>query len=132
NLPLDTSYFDAVVCGSDLAGLVTAALLGRRGMRVLVCGLDRAPATFSAGGYTLAREAGLLPPPESEPVARVLRELNYVQIIRRRAPALQPAFQLVVPKHRLDFGPAEALPRELAREFPAEAATITEALGRLQ
>jgi len=43
----------------------------------------------------------------------VLRELNYVQIIRRRAPALQPAFQLVVPKHRLDFGPPEALPREL-------------------
>jgi len=129
---LDTSYFDAVVCGSDLAGLVTAALLGRRGMRVLVCGLDRAPATFSAGGYTLSREPGLLPPPEGEPVARILRELNYVQIIRRRAPALQPAFQLVVPKHRLDFGPAESLPRELAREFPAEAATITQALGRLQ
>src|SRR5688500_17431070 len=100
-------------------------------MRVLVCGLDRAPATFAAGGYTLSREPGLLPPPESEPTARVLRELNYVQIIRRRAPALQPAFQLVVPKHRLDFGPPEALPREVAREFPAEADTITAALGRL-
>jgi hypothetical protein len=129
---LDTSYFDAVVCGSDLAGLVTAALLGRRGMRVLVCGLDRAPATFSAGGYTLSREPGLLPPPEMEPVARVMRELNYVQIVRRRAPALQPAFQVVVPKHRLDFGPAEAIPRELAREFPGETDTITQALGRLQ
>lgn len=129
---MDTSYFDAVVCGADLAGLVAAALLGRRGMRVLVCGLDRAPATFSAGGYTLSREPGLLPPPDSEAVARVLRELNYVQIVRRRAPVLQPAFQLVVPKHRLDFGPAEAAPRELAREFPAEMAPITQALGRLQ
>jgi phytoene dehydrogenase-like protein len=129
---LDTSYFDAVVCGADLAGLATAALLGRRGLRVLVCGLDRVPATFNAGGYTLAREAGLLPAPDAEPVARVMRELNYVQIIRRRAPALQPAFQLVLPGHRLDFGPPEVLARELAREFPAEAAPITAALGRLQ
>jgi len=129
---LDTSYFDAVVCGADLAGLVAAALLGRRGMRVLVCGLDRAPATFTAGGYTLSREPGLIPPPDSESVARVLRELNYVQIVRRRAPALQPAFQLVLPKHRLDFGPAETIPRELAREFPAEIVPITQALGRLQ
>jgi phytoene dehydrogenase-like protein len=129
---LDTSYFDAVVCGTDLAGLVTAALLGRRGMRVLVCGLDRAPATFQAGGYTLSREPGLLPPPEVEAVARVLRELNYVQIVRRRAPALHPAFQLVLPQHRLDFGPAETLARELPREFPGEAAAITGALTRLQ
>jgi phytoene dehydrogenase-like protein len=129
---LDTSFFDAVVCGSDLAGLVAAALLGRRGMRVLVCGLDRAPATFTAGGYTLSREPGLLPAPDAESVARVLRELNYVQIVRRRAPALHPAFQLVLPKHRLDFSPTEAIPRELAREFPADVGTITQALGRLQ
>jgi hypothetical protein len=129
---LDTSYFDAVVCGADLAGLVTAALLGRRGLRVLVCGLDRVPATFTAGGYTLAREPGLLPPPDAESVARILRELNYVQIVRRRAPALQPGFQLVLPQHRLDFGPAEVTTRELAREFPADAAAIGEALGRLQ
>src|SRR4051794_27944752 len=101
-------------------------------MRVLVCGLDRAPATFLAAGYTLSREPGLLPPPDSESVARVLRELNYVQIIRRRAPALYPAFQLVLPKHRLDFGPGESVPRELAREFPAEVDPITQALGRLQ
>lgn len=129
---MDTSYFDAVVCGTDLAGLATAALLGRRGMRVLVCGLERVPATFAAGGYVLAREPGLLPFPDAEPVARVLRELNYVQIVRRRAPALQPAFQLVVPQHRLDFGPPDTLARELAREFPADAATITAALARLQ
>jgi hypothetical protein len=129
---LDTSYFDVVVCGADLAGLVTAALLGRRGLRVLVCGLDRVPATFTAGCYTLAREPGLLPPPDSEPVARILRELNYVQIVRQRAPALQPAFQLVFPHHRLDFGPAEVVARELARELPGDAQAVTQALSRLQ
>jgi hypothetical protein len=129
---LDSSYFDVVVCGSDLAGLIAAALLGRRGLRVLVCGFERMPATFVAGGHTLARDPGLLPPPDAESVGRILRELNCVQIVRRRAPALQPAFQLILPRHRLDLGPPEAAPRELAREFPGEVDTINGVLERLK
>jgi hypothetical protein len=129
---LDSSYFDAVVCGSDLAGLVVAALLGRRGMRVLVCGFERMPASFVAGGYTLAREPGLFPAPDAESVARILRELNFVQLVRRRAPALQPAFQLILPQQRMDVGSAEVVARELAREFPGEADTIGRALERLR
>src|SRR2546423_3187506 len=82
---LDSSYFDVVVCGSDLAGLVAAALLGRRGLRVLVCGFERVPASFQAAGYTLWRDPGLLPPPDVESVGRVIRELNDVQIVRPRA-----------------------------------------------
>jgi hypothetical protein len=129
---VDSSYFDVVVCGSDLAGLVAAALLGRRGLRVLVCGFERMPASFVAGEHTLAREPGLLPPLDSESLARVLRELNYVQIVRQRAPALQPAFQLVLPRHRLDFGPPETTARELAREFPGDAAAIGRGLEHMQ
>jgi hypothetical protein len=129
---LDSSYFDVVVCGSDLAGLAAAALLGRRGLRVLVCGHDVQPATFSAAGYTLAREPGFLPPPDAESVSRVLRELNAAQIVRRRAPAVQPAFQLLLPRHRLDFGPAETTARELAREFGDEASRLVPVLERLQ
>jgi hypothetical protein len=129
---LDSSYFDAVVCGSDLAGLAAAALLGRRGLRVLVCGHDQQPATFNAAGFTLAREPGHLPPPDTESVARVLRELNAAQIVRRRAPALQPAFQLLLPRHRLDFGLPETTARELAREFPREAPQVGPILERLR
>jgi len=128
---LDSSYFDVVVCGSDLAGLVAAALLGRRGLRVLVCGFERVPASFQAGPYTLAREPALLPPPDVESVARVLRELNFLQIVRRRAPPLQPAFQLVLPRHRLDVGSPELTSRELAREFAGDAGAVGAALERL-
>jgi phytoene dehydrogenase-like protein len=128
---LDSSYFDVVVCGSDLAGLVAAALLGRRGLRVLVCGFERLPATFTAAGHTLPRDPGLLPPPDAESVSRILRELNFLQIIRRRAPALQPPLQLILPRQRLDLGAAEVVTREVRREWPGEADTIVRALERL-
>jgi hypothetical protein len=130
---VDTNYFDVVVYGSELTGLITAALLGRRGLRVLLCGHDHVPPTFQAGPYTMAREPGNLPPPDSEPVARVLRELGHAQIIRRRAPQAQPSLQLIFPNHRVEFTPSvEAVLAELAREFPDDHSTIEAILSRLR
>jgi hypothetical protein len=130
---VDTNYFDVVVCGPDLTGIIAASLLGRRGLRVLLCGHDRVPATFQAGPYTLAREPGSLPPPDSEPVARILRELGHTQIIRRRAPQAQPSLQFVFPNHRVEFASGvEGVVAELAREFPDDHATIEPLLTRLR
>jgi hypothetical protein len=130
---VDTNYFDVVVYGSDLTGLITASLLGRRGLRVLLCGHDVVPATFQAGPYTLAREPGTLPPPDSEPVARVLRELGHAQIVRRRAPQTQPSLQMVFPGHRIEFSSSvDAVVAELAREFPEDHGTIEALLTRLR
>ena len=130
---MDTNYFDVVVYGSELAGLIAASLLGRRGLRVLLCGHDGVPTTFPAGPYVLARDPGILPPPDSEPVARVLRELGHAQIVRRRAPQAQPSLQLVFPRRRLEFSSTlEAVVAELTREFPAEHETIEPILGRLR
>jgi hypothetical protein len=130
---VDTNYFDVVVYGPELAGLIAASLLGRRGLRVLLCGHDSVAATFPAGPYTLARDPGTLPPPDSEPVARVLRELGHAQIIRRRAPQAQPSLQFAFPQHRVEFSPTlEAVVAELTREFPADHATIEPILGRLR
>ena len=129
---MDTNYFDVVVCGPDLAGLIAAALLSRRGKRVLLCGHDRLPTAFQAGPFSLAREPGLLPPPDAEPVARVMRELGHSQVIRRRAPALQPGLQMIFPKHRIDVSnDSEWFSAELRREFPSESAVVVEALARL-
>ncbi|MGD0836656.1 MAG: hypothetical protein ABSB49_08445 [Polyangia bacterium] len=130
---MDTNYYDVLVYGPDLTGIIAASLLGRRGLRVLVCGHDQIPASFQAGPYTLAREAGTLPPPDSEPVARVLRELGHTQIIRRRAPQVQPSLQLIFPGHRVEFSSGvDAVAAELAREFPADHETIEPALARLR
>lgn len=99
----ETNHFDAVVCGSDPSGLIAAALLGRAGARVLLCGHDTTPMTFQAAGHTLLRAPGQLAPVESEPTARVLRRLNLYQPIRRRAAAVSPALQLRVRDLKVSF-----------------------------
>jgi phytoene dehydrogenase-like protein len=129
---VDTNYYDVVVCGTELTGLVAAALLGRRGFRVLLLGHDADRPSFEAAGHVLSRAPALLPPVNSPGVARVLSELNCVQIVKRRAPALSPGFQVAMPRHRFDVGAdADALGRELGREFGAERATIEAVLARV-
>jgi phytoene dehydrogenase-like protein len=129
---VDTNYYDAVVCGNELTGLVTAALLGRRGLRVLLLASETDRPSFEAGGHTLSRGPALLPPMATPTVARVLSDLNCVQIVKRRAPALAPSLQVVMPHHRFDLGAGEeALGRELAREFGGERGAIEAALQRL-
>jgi phytoene dehydrogenase-like protein len=129
---VDTNHYDVVVCGGELTGLVTAALLGRRGFRVLLIGSEAERPTFEAGGHVLSRAPALLPPLGTPTVARVLQDLNCVQIVKRRAPSLAPAFQVVMPRHRFDVGAdAEALGREIAREFGGEGVAIEAALARV-
>ncbi|HVZ74429.1 MAG TPA: hypothetical protein VHJ20_18740 [Polyangia bacterium] len=129
---MDTNYYDVVVCGPELTGLVTAALLGRRGFRVLVLGHDADRPSFEAAGHTLSRAPALLPPLNAPSVARVLSELNCVQVVKRKAPALTPGLQIALPKHRFDLGAdPEAVGRELTREFGGERAAIEAALARV-
>jgi phytoene dehydrogenase-like protein len=129
---VDTNYYDVVVCGGELTGVVSAALLGRRGYRVLLIGGESDRASFEAGGYTLSRAPALLPPVAGPPIARVLQDLNCIQVVKRRAPPLAPSFQVVMPHHRFDVGDNEdLLGRELAREFGGERAAIEAAIARI-
>ena len=66
---MDTNFYDVIVCGAELAGLVAAALLARRGLRVLLLGHDTDRPSFDAGGVALSRGPALLPALESQPVA---------------------------------------------------------------
>ena len=118
---MDTNFYDVIVCGAELAGLVSAALLARRGLRVLLLGHDTDRPGFEAAGVALSRAPALLPALESQPVARVLTELNCVQVVRRRAPILSPGYQVAMPRRRFDMlAEREPARRELAREFPGE------------
>jgi phytoene dehydrogenase-like protein len=129
---METNFYDVVVCGGELTGLVAAALLGRRGFRVLLLGHDADRGSFEAGGFTLARGPALLPPVDGAPLARVLKELNCVQIVRRRAPAMAPGFQVAQPRQRFDVAAgAEALGAELLRELPRDRAVIEAVLARV-
>jgi phytoene dehydrogenase-like protein len=129
---MDTNFYDVIVCGAELAGVVAAALLGRRGLRVLLLGHDLQRPTFEAGGFVLSRGPALLPPLDSPALARVLKELSLVQVVRRRAQPVTGGFQVALPRHRFDVPPdAAVLRRELDREWPLDRAIIEDAIGRL-
>jgi len=129
---MDTNFYDVIVCGAELAGLASAALLARRGLRVLLLGHDTDRPSFDAGGIALSRAPALLPALESQPIARLLTELNCVQVVRRRAPVLNPGYQVALPRRRFDLlAEREPARRELGREFPAEIEAIEGAIDRL-
>jgi len=130
---MDTNFYDVIVCGAELAGVVAAALLGRRGMRVLLLGNDLQRPSFEAGPFTLSRGPALLPSPDSPALDRVLKELGLVQVMRRRAQAIGGGFQVALPRHRFDVTPdAPTFRRELEREWPKERASIEEAIAGLE
>jgi phytoene dehydrogenase-like protein len=129
---MDTNFYDVIVCGAELSGLVAAALLARRGLRVLVLAQESDRPSFEAAGATLSRAPALLPPLDGQPIARVLTELNCVQVMRRRAPVLAPGFQVALPRRRFDLlVDREQARREIAREFPDDVALIEAAIDRL-
>jgi hypothetical protein len=122
-----TSFYDLVVVGDELAGAVAAALLARRGFRTLM--LTSAPVEKDLlGGHPAPRTPLALTGLESPALKRVVNELNLLQLLRRRVSANHPAYQILLPDHRLDVG--DDLGRELARELPDDAAGFESWLGR--
>ncbi len=113
------NYYDVIVIGTQLGPLVAAALLARRGFRVLVIAHDDLPWTYGWGGARLQQEPFTVAGAETPAVKRVLSELSLTQIFRRRATPHEPAYQVVTPRHRVDFTTdEEAFGREIDREFP--------------
>lgn len=114
-----TSYYDVAVLGSTLEGLLSGALLAKRGFRVIVIGQGTLPPRYAIADHDLPREPFSFTASQSPIARKLLAELALHQVFRRRARALDPAFQLVLPKHRMDLPPDQGnLDREVAREFP--------------
>jgi hypothetical protein len=127
------NHYDVVVCGPDPSGLVAAALLGRRGHRVLHVGKDTVPATFTVGPHRLASGPGVLPPLDGAPATRVLRELNHLAVVRRRAAPSHPGLLAFVGGKRVlldrDAGAPDA---GLALAWPTDAEALVASVGRMQ
>lgn len=108
-----------IVIGTQLGPLLAAALLARRGFRVLVLAHDDLPWTYTWEDHRLQQEPFMLTAADSPAVRRVLSELSLTQIFRRRTTPHEPFFQIVLPEHRLDFTEnREIFDREIEREFP--------------
>jgi len=113
------SYYDVVVLGTGTGALVSGALLARRGFRVLLLGHDDLPADHVHRGYRLPRSPFSVAGAEAPPARRILQELALTQVFRRRSTVQDPLFQVVLPKHRIDFcADPDLRAAELQREFP--------------
>ncbi|MFO0664255.1 MAG: hypothetical protein U0174_09900 [Polyangiaceae bacterium] len=125
-------HYDVVVTGRSLGSLVSAALLARRAFRVLlVCG-DTPPPTYSFESRPLSRRMFTLLVHHSPVWQRVLAELAQSQTFRRRIKPLEPMFQALLPKVRMDIPPdGDDLLREVERFYPSSRRDVEELYASL-
>ncbi|MCH7643536.1 MAG: hypothetical protein IH974_01755 [Myxococcales bacterium] len=101
--------WDAVVLGSALPGLIAAIRLGMRGLRVLI--LEEHAAAVAYPGI---REPFMMAGSGSDGVlGSCLKALGIPLIDRRRIRAAFPAYQVALPKARVDVGDADRTAEEL-------------------
>jgi phytoene dehydrogenase-like protein len=116
---LTHKYYDVAVLGRSLGALAAAALLARRDFRVLVLGQGARASSYRLGQYVLRRGAFSMLFAASPTWKRILLELAQSQTFRRRAVALDPMVQILLPGQRIELPTDMRLfEREIEREFP--------------
>jgi hypothetical protein len=127
-----SKHYDVVILGAGIGALTTAALLARRSWRVLVLGQGWRPPTYQHDGVTLARRPFTFLAGSSPAWARVLAELAQSQTFRRRTVALDPMFQILAPKLRLDVPPdVQLFAKEIDRAYPEVRRVVDELYAEL-
>ncbi len=114
------AWYHIVVVGTDLAGLMFAALAARLGYRVAVIGQGARSNAYKRGGHVLLRQPERFYGFSSSPaVGAVFGELSLAIEMKNRPRPLHPALQLILPDHRLDVvSDRRWWARELERELP--------------
>lgn len=128
--PSTQRQYDACVVGSQVGGAIAAALLARRGFRVLEIDHDGRGAGYVDGGWVLPWRPALFPSPRLMPAGEsALNELGAASNLARALHHVASGVQLFLPRHRLDLPSApEPLAAELRREWPAEDSALDAAL----
>lgn len=126
--------YDVIVLGGQLGGPLSAALLQKRGYRVLYVEHDGLGHGYEHGGYVLPYAPFVAPPLKTMPtVEEVLLELGVNTTVHRALKLHQPELQLVFDRHRLDLhGDAAKRKAELVREFGAAGAKTNDAVAKVQ
>jgi len=116
-----TNHYDLIVIGTDLAGLVSAALVARRGKRVLVIPQGAIDGAYRLGRRPFALDTAPLMHLSCPAARRVFEELGLWTQIRREHRKLDELRHWVMPGHRLD-GEADGgnWIREVEREWPGD------------
>lgn len=127
-----SKHYDVAILGAGVGALVTAALLARRSWRVLVLGQGWRPPGYQYDGITLARRPFTFLAGSSPAWGRVLVELAQSQTFRRRVAPLDPMFQVLAPRLRLEVPPdVQLFAREIDRAFPEVRRVVDELYAEL-
>jgi len=127
-----SKHYDVAILGAGIGALTTAALLARRSWRVLVLGQGWRPATYAHDGVRLARRPFTFLAGTSPAWSRVLVELAQSQTFRRRTLPLDPMFQVLAPKLRLEVPPdVQLFAKEVDRTYPEVRRVVDELYAEL-
>jgi phytoene dehydrogenase-like protein len=111
--------YDLIVIGDDLSSHVAAAVAARYGLSTALIAESGMGDTFIIGDFVFNIDptpiAGL---GTNQTLLSLLAELD-IPPIERDGLLLNPAYQVILPEHRVDFfSDKESLVKEMAREFP--------------
>jgi hypothetical protein len=131
--PATQRQYDACVIGSQVGGAVAAALLAKRGFRVLEVEHDGRGAGYADAGRLLPWRPALFPSPRSMPAAEsVLDATGGAPLVARHLHPLAGGLQLLLPRARLELAADRALAAaELRREWPGDAPALEALLAEL-
>jgi len=120
--------FDVTILGNDLSGLVTGALMVKRGFNVLVLDIKQERQEISRDGYTLRKLPSVFVGfGQGQIFSEIFTELGLPFLERKRFELAQPAYQVVLPGIRLDISQErEELFDLYSSEFPADGKILAE------
>ncbi len=115
-----SEHFDVAIVGMELPGIIAAALLAKRGRRVLILDHGDCASSYTRHGVVLPRVPSLAALPSSAPhMQRIHDELNLAQAVQALTHSPDPSFQTILNKHRCDLRSAsQSLQHEVRAEFP--------------
>src|SRR5262249_53265082 len=124
--------YDVLVLGAELGGALTAALLAKRGLRVLWAEHAQLAPGYEHDGFLFGSPPYVVPPFRMWPmVESSFTELGLTTGFQRTLKPMGP-WQIILPRHRLDLAmdPAKRL-AELQREFGSGGSRTAETLAAL-
>lgn len=129
---MNARHYDVVVLGRSIGALLTAALLSRRELRVLVLGHGERGPSYRVAEHTLVRRSFSMLAMSSPTLRRILQELAQTQRMRRMLSPLDPMLGFCDGKVRFDIPPdVERFSREVSRELAEIERPLNEFYGQV-